>query len=41
MKHDFYGKTAEDAVKSAIEYIEKRQREKDALIKVIEITEEE
>lgn len=39
-KHDFYGKTAEEAVKSAIEYIEKQQREKEALIKTLEITEE-
>lgn len=38
-KHDFYGKTAEDAVKLAIEHIEKQQREKDALMKVLETTE--
>ena len=40
MKHDFCRKTAEDAVKSAIEHIEKQQREKDVLIKTLEITEE-
>lgn len=39
-KHDFYGETAEDAVKLAIEHIEKQQREKDALMKALEITEE-
>lgn len=38
-KHDFYGETAEDAVKLAIEHIEKQQREKDALMKALEITE--
>lgn len=38
-KHDFYGKTAEDAVKLAIEHIEKQQREKDALMKALETTE--
>lgn len=38
-KLDFYGKTAEEAVKSAIEYIEKQQREKDALMRALEITE--
>ena len=39
-KHDFYGDTAEDAVKSAIEYIDKQQREIDALMKTLKITEE-
>ena len=39
-KHDFYGDTAEDAVKSAIEYIDKQQREVDALMKTLKITEE-
>lgn len=38
-KHDFYGETAEDAVKLAIEHIEKQQREKDALMKALETTE--
>lgn len=38
-KLDFYGKTAEEAVKSAIEYIEKQQREKDDLMRTLEITE--
>lgn len=38
-KHDFYGKTAEDAVKLAIEHIEKQQREKDALMKALDTTE--
>ena len=38
-KHDFYGKTAEDAVKLAIEHIEKQQREKDGLMKALETTE--
>lgn len=39
-KHDFYGETAEDAVKLAIKHIEKQQREKDALMKTLKITEE-
>lgn len=39
-KHDFYGDTAENAIKLAIEYIEKQQREKDALIKTLKIAEE-
>ena len=39
-KHDFYGDTAEDAIKLAIEYIEKQQREKDALMKTLKIAEE-
>lgn len=38
-KYDFYGETAEDAVKLAIEHIEKQQREKDALMKALETTE--
>lgn len=39
-KHDFYGDTAESAIKLAIEYIEKQQREKDALMKTFKIAEE-
>lgn len=39
-KHDFYGDTAENAIKLAIEYIEKQQREKDALMKTLKIAEE-
>lgn len=38
-KHDFYGETAEDAVKLAIDHIEKRRREMDALMKTLEIIE--
>lgn len=38
-KYDFYGETAEDAVKLAIEHIEKQQREKDLLMRTLEITE--
>ncbi len=38
--HDFYGDTAESAIKLAIEYIEKQQIEKDALMKTLKIAEE-
>lgn len=39
-KHDLYGDTSESAIKLAIEYIEKQQREKDVLMKTLKIAEE-